>query len=100
LLVDDRDRDHALAPAQGLVVGGEEDVELVALDRAAAVQDRDALPARVAGDLQPGVEVEEVFVRGDEESGVVIDALAAGGDAAGVGGRSISCTGNRRSLPS
>src|SRR5215218_6002120 len=62
---------HPPSPKQGFLVGGEVDVELVALDGAAAVDHFDSAGAVVAGDLEPRAEPEESGVGGDEFPGVV-----------------------------
>src|SRR4051794_7370825 len=64
---------HAPAPVQRLLVGGEVDVELVALDGAAAVDDLDSPAVVVAGDLEHRAELEEAGVGGDEAPAVVAD---------------------------
>src|SRR4051794_34402987 len=70
-------------PLDRLIVGGEEDVDVAALDRAAAVDDLDGLGAVVTGNLEPRAEREQVGVGGDERAAVIADPAAAGGQAAG-----------------
>src|SRR4051794_1111320 len=70
-LFDDRHVELLPAPLLGAFVGGEEHVELVAFDGAAAVEDFHFLPAVVAGDREAGAEVEDGGVGGDEAAAVV-----------------------------
>src|SRR3954467_3902699 len=63
-------------------MGGVEHVELVALDRPAAVNDLDGATG-VARDDQLGAEGEVLGVGGDEAAVVIGHVVAAGGDALG-----------------
>src|SRR4051794_14472428 len=71
------------APLGRPPAGGKEDVDVPALDRAAAVDHFDGLGVVVAGDLELGAERERGGVGGDEGPAVVADPAAAGGQAAG-----------------
>ena len=70
------------APLQGDVVGGVEEVEAVALDRAASVEDGDRVAFVVAGDGEDRAEGDR-WVGGGELHAVGPDAHARGGDAVG-----------------
>lgn len=80
-----RDGHPLTPPGQGFFVGGEEDVDVMALDRAAAIDHFDGLAVVVTGDQELGSEGEKSGVGGDEDAGVVADRAAAGGQADGVG---------------
>src|SRR4051812_3815699 len=71
-----------LAPLQRFLVRREEDIDVVALNRPAAIHDFDAA-AGVAGDDDLGPKM-QARVGGDEVAVVVVHQLAAGGDAGGV----------------
>src|SRR3954468_21717386 len=75
-LLDDRDRERLAAPLERVFVAAEEQVELVSLDGAAAVDHFDrAFVVTRHEDL--GAEREDGRVGGDELAGVVADVLAA-----------------------
>src|SRR5690606_31606749 len=83
-LLSDRDLDPLAAPLQGDLVVIEVDIQLVALDRAAAVDDLDGLATGVAGDDQLRAEGQDIRIGGHELAVVVTDMLAAGGQALGL----------------
>jgi hypothetical protein len=68
-----------------LLVSWEENIEMVALDRTAAINHLDRLAIMITGDGELRSEGVNVGVSSDKDSAIVTDIFPAGGDAVGVG---------------
>jgi hypothetical protein len=77
--------EFAGTPGFGLVESGEEDIEAMAFDGAAAIEDGDGFALVVAGDDDERMHGDEVGVGGDEFAAVVGDGEPGGGGGAVVG---------------